>query len=149
MRPVSRKNARFLAVLCAMSMMGLAVFLSSCVFSIFSRKEKEAPEEFVQLYRRAGASEQVALLLARRETRAAIFRIHEDEQMPMREAMGSIKQILQRAHLPENLAAAGIPESVIAELRRGNKLAAIKAYLDEKHVSLREAKEAVEYIQKS
>jgi ribosomal protein L7/L12 len=45
------------------------------------------------------------------------------------------------------MATAGIPTSVITALNLGDKIAAVKAYRDERHVSLREAKETIEYLQ--
>ena len=75
--------------------------------------------------------------------------MQKDEQISLREAHNSIRQILQEAHLPENMATVGISTSVITALEQGDKITAIKAYRDEKHVSLREAKEAIEFLQEN
>jgi ribosomal protein L7/L12 len=134
------------------SMVDVVTFLSSLpsrTFSIFFRKEREAPAEFVTLYRLVGASEQVAILLARQKKRAAALRLQTDEQISLRKAHNNIRQILQEAHLPENMATVGISTSVITALEQGDKITAIKAYRDEKHVSLREAKEAIEFLQEN
>ena len=57
-------------------MVDVVTFLSSLpsrAFSIFFRKEREAPAEFVTLYRLVGASEQVAILLARQKKQAVAY----------------------------------------------------------------------------
>lgn len=115
--------------------------ITSLTYYIFNfGKRSPALPELVTLFRSAGASGDVASCLARNETLPATRAYREEKDVSLNEAKQAIRQIMLDASKPDLLIAAGIPTSVVTHLESGNTLIAIKAYRDEKKVSLREAK---------
>ena len=125
----------------------ILILVTSLKYYIFNfGKRSPVVPELVTLFRSAGASEEVASCLARNETLPATRAYREEKDVSLNEAKQAIRQIMLDASKPDSLIAAGIPTSVVTHLESGNTLVAIKAYRDEKKVSLREAKATVYQI---
>jgi len=122
----------------------LITFLTYYIFN-FGKRSRVLPE-LVPLFRGVGASEQVASYLARNETLPATRAYRDEKNVSIKEAKQAIRRIMLDASKPDLLIAVGIPASVVTQLESGNTIAAIKAYRDEKKVSLREGKAIIDQL---
>ena len=90
----------------------------------------------------------VRALLAARKKIAAIKLYREHTGVGLKDAKDAVETI-ERGHTPvAPVAPLTDPQSVEEILRRGNKIAAIKRYREETGSSLKEAKDAVEEIER-
>jgi ribosomal protein L7/L12 len=113
---------------------------------MFLFKRVPVAPELVRVFQIAGASTQVADYIVQDKIQRAAQAYHDENGVPLREAVGAVKEIILQASQSDNLLAAGFPPNVVEKIELRDKIGAIKAYRDEKNVSLREAKETVEYF---
>jgi ribosomal protein L7/L12 len=109
------------------------------------RREPVAPE-LVEVFQIAGASKQVTEYIVQEKIQRAAQAYHDENGVPLREAIKAVTEIIVNAGRPDNLLAAGFPQDVVEKIEQRDKIGAIKAYRDGKNVSLRQAKVTIEHF---
>ena len=132
----------------AISLALLALFVAASVayYLLRVRGRARVAPELLALFQAAGASERIAGYLARGQPRKARQAYRAEQQGSLHDAEQAIERMRLAAARPDKMLAAGIPQSVLTQMGRGAKIAAIQAYWTEKHVPLREAKAIAERL---